>query len=300
MRVFVTGATGFVGSAVVQELLGAGHQVLGLARSEAGLHALTAAGAQPFRGDTEDLASLRRAIGSVDGVIHTAFNHDFTRFKANSEADYRSIEAMGDALAGSERPFIVTTALGVLPAGRLVSEADRAPADSPNPRVASEQAIDAVAARGVRIAAVRLPVSVHGPGDHHGFVPSLIAIARTAGVSAYPGEGSNQWPAVHRLDAARLYRLALEHGSLAPGTRYHAVADEGVRLRDIAERIGQHLHLPVEALAPADAAAHFGSFAYFAALDVQASSQQTRQQLGWQPTHPSLLADLDNGSYFPA
>lgn len=307
MRVFVTGATGFVGLAVVQDLLQAGHQVRGLCRSGQGAAALLAAGAEAYRGDTTDLDGLRQGLEGCDGVIHTAFNHDFTKFGANAqalfkesaEADRRTIQAMGAALAGTTRPLVVTSALAVLPTGRLVTEPDRAPAGSPNPRVATEEAADAVAATGVRVAVVRLPPSVHGPGDGHGFLATLIRIARAQGVSAYPGEGANTWPAAHRRDVARLYRLAVEQEFL-PGTRFHAVAEQGVRLRDIAGRLGHHLHLPVESQSGDNAQANFGPFTYFASLNVQASSAWTQQQLGWQPTHATLLADLDNGSYFPA
>ncbi len=298
MRVFVTGATGFVGSAVVQKLLGAGHQVLGLARSEEAAQALAAAGAEVYRGDADNPDSLRRAVETTDGVIHTAFNHDFSKFKASSEADRRLIEAFGAMLAGTDRPLLITSAIGLLPAGRLVTEDDRPPVGSPNPRVASEEAADTVAARGVRVAVVRLPPSVHGAGDH-AFVPTLINIARQKGVSVYQGEGNNHWPAVHRLDAARLFRLALEQAPAA-GTRFHAVAEEGLAFRQLAETIGRHLHLPVVSHAKEDAAAHFGPFAHFAAMDIRAASQQTRQRLGWNPSQPGLVADLDGGSYFPA
>lgn len=297
MRVFVTGATGFVGAAVVQELLGAGHRVLGLARSEAAAQALAAAGAEVQRGDIEDLDSLRRGAEAADGIIHTAFNHDFTKFKANSEADRRAVKALGAALAGSERPLVITSAIGLLGRGQLVTEADRPPAGSPNPRVASEEAADEVAANGVRISVVRLSPSVHGDGDH-AFVPTLIRLARAHGVSVYQGDGGNHWPAVHRFDAARLYRLALEHAPAA-GTRFHGVAEEGIAFRELAKAIGQRLSVPVVSKSPEEAAAHFGAFAHFAALDIRASSAQTRQQLGWQPTQPGLLADLQGESYFP-
>ena len=297
MRVFVTGATGFVGAAVVQELLGAGHRVLGLARSEAAAQALAAAGAEVHRGDIEDLDSLRRGAEAADGIIHTAFNHDFTKFKANSEADRRAVKALGAALAGSERPLVITSAIGLLGRGQLVTEADRPPAGSPNPRVASEEAADEVAANGVRISVVRLSPSVHGDGDH-AFVPTLIRLARAHGVSVYQGDGGNHWPAVHRFDAARLYRLALEHAPAA-GTRFHGVAEEGIAFRELAEAIGQRLSVPVVSKSPEEAAAHFGAFAHFAALDIRASSAQTRQRLGWQPTQPGLLADLQGESYFP-
>lgn len=307
MRVFVTGATGFIGSAIVQELLKNGHQVRGLSRSEQGAAALRAAGAEAYRGDTTDLDGLRRGIEGCDGVIHTAFNHDFIKFGANAQAqfresaaaDRRAIEAMGAALAGTARPLVVTSALAVLPTGQLATEHDRAPAGSPNPRVATEEAADAVAATGGRVAMVRLPPSVHGPGDANGFVPTLIRIARAQGVAAYPGEGLNTWPAAHLLDVARLYRLAVEY-NFAAGTRFHAVAEPGVRLRDITGRIGHHLHLPVASKSGEAAQTHFGPFSYFAGLNVQASSEWTQQQLDWHPTHATLLADLDNGSYFPA
>jgi len=296
MRVFVTGATGFVGAAVVQELLGAGHRVLGLARSEAAAQALSVAGAEVHRGDVEDLDSLRHGAEAADGIIHTAFNHDFTKFKANSEADRRAVQVLGAALAGSGRPLIITSAIGLLGRGHLVTEADRPPVGSPNPRVASEEAADEVAASGVRVSVVRLSPSVHGDGDH-AFVPTLIQIARQKGMSVYSGDGGNHWPAVHRFDAARLYRLALEHAPAA-GTRFHGVAEEGIAFRELAEAIGKRLNVPVVSKSPEEAAAHFGAFAHFAAMDIRASSAQTRQQLGWQPTQPGLLADLAGNSYF--
>ncbi|RUU00937.1 SDR family oxidoreductase [Mesorhizobium sp. USDA-HM6] len=294
MRVFVTGATGFVGSATVQELLGAGHQVLGLARSNAGADALAAAGAEVLRGNLEDLDSLRRGAAQADGVIHTGFNHDFSRFKENCETDRRAIEAMGMELAGSDRPLIVTSGIGLVQPGRVATE-DVPPASNPSiPRV-SEQAAYEVAEKGARVSIIRLPPSVHGAGDH-GFIPILIGIAREKGASVYTGEGLNHWPAVHRLDAARLYRLVLEKGR--GGARYHAVAEEGVPFREIAGVIGKRLGVPVVSKSREESAGHFGWFAHFAAIDNEASSALTRQELGWEPTQPGLIEDVDQPVYF--
>ena len=289
MRVFVTGATGFIGSAVVADLIAAGHQVLGLTRSEAGATALAAAGAEAHRGSLEDLEGLKRGAAQADGVIHTAFNHDFSTYAANCEADRVVIEALGAVLAGSERPLIVTsgTGMGAAP-GRLVTEEDPPARATDVPRAASEEAAASVGAQGVNVSVMRLP-QVHDT-EKQGLVTFAIAAAREKGVSAYVGDGRNRWPAAHRLDTARLYRLALEKPE--PGARYHAVAEEGVPMRDIAEAIAGRLGVPAVSIAPEEAPAHFGWLAMFASLDVPASSLQTRNRLGWSPTGPGLIADL--------
>ncbi len=292
MRIFVTGATGFVGSAIVRELITSGHQVLGLARSEAGASALAAMDAEVHRGALDDLESLRDGARKSDAVIHTAFNHDFSKFLENCAEDRRAIETMGAVLEGSDRPMLVTSGFGSLAPGRLATEADGPPTGFPR---ASEAAAAAIAARGVRASAVRLAASTHGAGDH-GFVPRLIAIAREKGVAAYVGDGQNRWPGVHRLDAARLYRLAIEQG-VANGP-YHAVADEGVPFKTIAELIGRRLGVPVVSKTQEEAAGHFGWLARFAAMDMPASSARTRSTLGWQPEQPGLIADLDQDHYF--
>jgi nucleoside-diphosphate-sugar epimerase len=292
MRVFVTGATGFIGSAIVEELINSGHQVLGLARSDAAAQSLIAAGAGVHRGSLGDLESLRSGAAAADGVIHTAFIHDFSNYGPAADADQRAIEALGDTLAGSERPLIVTS--GTLLAQRqgLLATEDDAP--NPNFPRKSEEAALALSARGVRTSVLRLPPSVHGDGDH-GFVPRLIEVAREKGVSAYVGNGLNRWPAVHRLDAAQLYRLAIEKGS---ATRYHGVADDGVPAREIAEVIGRHLNVPVVSKSREEAADHFGWIGHFFGIDGPASSAQTQAHLGWKAIHPGLIADLDAKRYF--
>ena len=298
MRVFVTGATGFIGAAVVQELIGAGHHVIGLARSDAAAKALAAAGAEAHRGALEDADSLRRGAAGADGVVHTAFIHDFSNIAAAGEIDRLAIEALGAALAVSERPFVVTSAIGLLAPGRVGTEVDAPDSNSGGAhRIASEGAALSLASRGVRVSVVRLPLSVHGEGDH-AFIPALIRIAREKGVSAYLGEGRNRWPAVHRLDAAHLFRLALEKGPA--GARFHGVADEGVPTRDIADAIGRRLSVPVVSKSLNQAADHFSWLGRFFALDVPASSTRTQEELGWRPRQPGLLSDIERGHYFEA
>ena len=300
MRVFVTGATGFIGSAVVRELLSAGHEVAGLARSDEAAASLTAAGAAAHRGALDDPGSLRSGAAASDGVIHTAFNNisESKDFAAACQADLCAIETLGGALAGSGRPFVVTSGTGLLAPGRLGTEEDAPDPGSPAAlRIPSEEAALSFAGRGVRASVVRLPVSVHGDGDR-GFVPALIGIARAKHVSAYPGDGSNRWPAVHRLDAAHLFRLALE--AAPAGARLHAVDDEGVPVRDIAGVIGRHLHMPVTAISREEADGHFSWFAPFVTLDSPASSILTQKQLGWHPVQPALIPDLEEGHYFDA
>jgi nucleoside-diphosphate-sugar epimerase len=296
MRVFVTGATGFIGSAVVRELLDAGHHVTGLARSDKAAASLTAVGAEVRRGSLEDLDSLRGGAAAADGVVHTAYIHDFSPTgnpAAAAQTDGRAIEAIGTALAGTGKPLVV--AAGIVPApGRASTEEDAAPENPDFPRV-SEPAALALAGRGVRVSVVRLPPSVHGEGDY-AFVPALIGIARAKGLAAYVGDGANRWPAVHRLDAARLFRLALE--AAPAGTRLNGVGDAGVPFRDMTEVIGRHLNVPVKSLSPSEAGEHFGTFAMFASLDATASSERTRSLLGWQPVQPGLIEDLDAGHYF--
>jgi nucleoside-diphosphate-sugar epimerase len=295
MRVFVTGATGWVGSAVTRELLDAGHEVVGLARSDRSVEALKAAGAEVHRGDLTDLDSLRRGAEAADGVAHLAFIHDFTNLTASGEADLRAIEAMGSVLEGTGKPFVVTSGLLTAP-GRLGTEEDPADPDSfAKHRHASEFATLALAERGVSSSVLRLPPSVHGDGDI-GFVPMFIDFARDKGVSAMVGDGSNHWAAVHRLDAARLFRLALE--AAPAGVRLHAIGDEAVPFREIAETIGRGLDVPVMNVPPEEVTDHFGWLGHFAAVDMRASATLTRKLLDWRPVHPALIPDLEAGHYF--
>jgi nucleoside-diphosphate-sugar epimerase len=308
MRVFVTGASGWIGSAVTSELIGAGHQVTGLARSDDSAAALIAAGAEVRRGTLDDLDSLRSAAVASDGVIHLAFKHDIAfsgDFQGAADADRAAVEALGDALAGSDRPFAIASGtLGIAP-GRLATEEDgHGPAagtaawgEGPRTRLATAEWVLSLASRGVRASVVRLPPTNHGDGDH-GFLATLVALARDKGASGYIGDGTNRWPAVHRLDSARVFHLALERAPA--GSTIHAVADEGVAIRDIAEVIGRHLNVPVVSVAPDDAGEHFAWLAAFLAADAPASSARSRELLGWQPAQPGLLADLEQGHYFHA
>ncbi|ASW10419.1 SDR family oxidoreductase [Rhizobium sp. 11515TR] len=296
MRIFITGATGWVGSAVVKDLIAAGHEVAGLARSPVGVERLTAAGAQVVSGSIEDIDVLRTAARAADAVIHTAFNHDWSRFAENCAADKHAIEALGAELEGTERPLIVTSGVALLAPGRLATEADMAPPVTERFPRASEAVVEELRGRGVRATTVRLAPTVHGVGDH-GFVPRLAGIARDKGVSAYIGDGQNRWPAVHRLDAARVFRLALEHTAEGP---FHAVAEQGVALKDIAEAIARRFDLPLVSKAAAEAGEHFGWFAPFVGIDAPTSSDRTRALLNWKPEQPELLEDLARPDYFAA
>lgn len=295
MRVFLTGATGFIGSAIIPELLRNGHQVLGLARSDEGAKSLTAAGAKVHRGDVENLESLRSGAAQANAVMHLAFIHDFSKFQENCEIDRRAIEVLGDALVGTKKLLIVTSGTGISSAGTGVptTESDPPVSLSTIPRAATEEAANAVAARGVKVAIVRLP-QVHDTA-RQGLVSYAIQVARQKGRAAYVGEGRNRWAAVHVSDAARLYRLALEKDE--GGVRYHAVGEEGVSARDIAEAIGHGLKIPVVSLTPEQGSAHFGWLAHFIAWDMPASSAKTRAKLGWNPSGPDLITDLRNMNY---
>jgi nucleoside-diphosphate-sugar epimerase len=302
MRVFVTGASGWIGSALVPELIGAGHEVTGLARSDASAAALAEAGVRVHRGDLDDPGGLRGAAGASDGVIHLAFNAGMVRsgdFQGAVDADRRAVAALGQALTGSGRPLVIASATVVLAPGKVGTELDPPGLDpavvgGPRARLASEEVALSFASPGVRSSVVRLAMTCHGDGDH-GFLAALVSIARAKGVSGYTGDGSSRWPAVHRLDAAHLFRLALEKAPA--GSRLHAVADEGVPTRAIAEVIGRHLAVPVVSVPADEASEHFGFLAGFLAADNPVSSTLTRELLGWQPAHPGLIDDLDKGHY---
>ena len=296
MRVFVTGANGWVGSAVIPELIAAGHQVAGLVRSEQKAEALRAMGAEPLFGSLGDLEALKRAASDADGVIHLAFGLDVSKIVELAEEDRHAIEAFGEVYAGSDRPVIVTSGFLLLPPGEMFTEdGPLAPVIPEFPR-ASEQTAAAIAAKGVHATWVRLPRSVHGVGERHGFVPMLANIAREKGVFAYVGDGENLWPSVHRLDAARVFRLALEQG--AQGGPFHAVADEGVPFRQIAHAIGEQLGVPTRSISPEEAAGHFGPITMFIAGNGPASSARTRKRLGWEPKEPGLIRDVNRPEYF--
>lgn len=296
MKVFVTGATGFVGTAVVQELLANGHQVLGLARSEESANKLISAGAEAHLGDLNDFESLKSGASASDAVIHLGFVHDFTRFEEMCQLDGKVIETIGEALMGTDKTFLITSGTALFSKDGITTEKDFS-ANNPHPRIATENAADEVAAKGVKVAVIRLSPSVHGKGDIIGFVPTLIRIAKEKGKSAIINGGNNFWPAVHRLDAAKLYRLALEK-PFESGTRYHATAEQGIPFKDIATFIAERLEVPVVSLTNDEAAEHFGWFAHFAKLNNLTSSEETKSNLGWNPQHPTLMEDLKGNVYF--
>jgi nucleoside-diphosphate-sugar epimerase len=296
MRVFVTGAAGFIGTATTRELIANGHEVLGLARSDANAEALKKMGAKIHRGALEDLDSLRKGARETDGTIHLAFIHDFTKFAENGQIDKRAIEAMGDVLEGSNKPFIVTSGTGLVSPGKAATEDVRPAASAHVPRV-SEQAGLAYASRGVRAMAIRLP-QVHGGDGKAGLITYLLDIARQKGVVTYVGDGSARWPAAHRLDVARLYRLALEKG--VANEIYHAVAEEGVPMLQIPQVLGRAINVPVVSINKEDADAYYGPLARFAGLDMPASSAKTRAELGWTPSEIGLIADIGQPGYFKA
>jgi nucleoside-diphosphate-sugar epimerase len=294
MRIFLTGATGFIGSAIIPEFINAGHHVIGLTRSDSGAQSLKTAGAEVHRGNLEDLESLRRGAAKSEGVIHCAFDHDFSNFVANTEKDRRAIEALGEALIGSSRPLVITsgTGMGNAAPGQPATE-DHFNPNHPNPRKASELAGVSMLERGVNVSVVRLP-QVHDPVKQ-GLITPYVQLTREKGIAAYVGDGLNRWPAAHVLDVARLYRLAIEKQQ--GGSRYHAVDEEGVRVKDMAEVIGRGLKVRVVSLSPEEAAAHFGFLAAFVGMDMPASSALTRERLGWNPTGPKLIADLEQMDY---
>ena len=293
MRVFVTGASGFIGSAVVEDLLAAGHQVVGLARSDASAKLLESLGAEVLRGSLDDLDSLKHGAANSDGVIHCAFVHDFSDYAGSVKKDQVAIQTIGAALEGTNRPFVVSSGILVVSIGRLATEHDPANVEL-FPRGLGEDITISFSSKDVRSSVIRLPPSVHGKGDH-GFIPMLISIAREKGESAYIGDGVNRWPSVHRLDVAQLYRLALEKGTA--GARYHGIADEGIPFRDIAEMIGKHLKVPVVSKPIEEAIDHFGWLGSFVLFDALSSSKHTQQEFGWKPTRDSLLADMEQ-NYF--
>ncbi|WP_379965747.1 SDR family oxidoreductase [Epilithonimonas sp. UC225_85] len=297
MKVFVTGATGFVGTAVVQELLANGHQVLGLARSEESANKLIAAGAEVHRGDLNNFESLKSGATASDAVIHLGFVHDFTRFEEMCQLDEKVIKTIGDALLGTEKPFIITSGTALFSKDKITTEKDIF-ADHPHPRIATENSADFVAKKGVKVAVIRLSPSVHGNGDIIGFVPTLIRFAKETGKSAIINDGKNFWPAVHKLDVAKLYRLALEK-PFESRTRYHAVAEQGIPFVNIATIVAERLNVPVVSISEEEVAEHFGWFAHFAKLNNQTSSEETKSALGWNPQHPTLIEDLKSDVYFP-